>query len=124
MAEFKFFNNGQLPGRPLHNGVTDQYLIELSELIWTYSDWVYTTMLSIDDDNGQDILLFEFTDIDQRSYWCKIYQNLSFEIMFLDDTVTGGEYLEELDFSDDVLNDHTRILDYLKNMPKTVKSSL
>ena len=87
MAKFKFFNNGQLPHRPSHNGVTDQYLIELSELIWTYSDWVYTTMLSIDD-NGQDTLLFEFTDIDQQSYWCKIYQNLSFEIKCLEVSLT------------------------------------
>ena len=38
MKNFKFLNRIDSVERCLHNGVTDQYLIELSEQIWNISD--------------------------------------------------------------------------------------
>ncbi len=124
MAKFKFLNNANQSERPLHNGVTDPYLIQLSEQIWNLSDWVYSSMLTVDGNIGQDALIFQFADIDQNSYSCTIYQNLSFELKCLEVSLTGGEdYLEEIEHSENAFNEHTRILDYLRNMPKTIKSS-
>jgi hypothetical protein len=124
MAKFKFLSIENQRERQLHNGVTDPYLIQLSEQIWNLSDWIYSTMLTVDEDTGQDALVFQFNDIDQELYSCKIYQNLTFELKCLEIPLTGGEdYLEEIEHSENAFNDHTRILDYLRNMPKTIKSS-
>jgi hypothetical protein len=47
-----------------NNGVTTQWLIELSESIWNNS-WVHTTMLSSD---GIDMLIICFKDINGDLY--------------------------------------------------------
>lgn len=124
MKNFKFLNRIDSVERRLHNGVTDQYLIELSEQIWNISDWIYTTMLVVDEDTGQDTLIFEFKDIDQNSYYCMIYEDLSFNLKSIIDVYTEDEYLEVYSLSENISNDHTKILDYLRKMPKTIKSFL
>jgi len=57
MNPFKFFNGDVHDGTPSHNGVTDPFLIQLSEDIFDYCDWVYSCTLSIDDERNQDSLI-------------------------------------------------------------------
>lgn len=124
MKGFKFLNGFEEIQRRSNNGVTDQYLIELSMDLLTYSDWIYTWMLTIDDETGFDSLVFEFDDIDQQSYMCTIYQNLTFRLYLIGDSITGREYIETIFLSEDVHLNHHRILEYLINMPKTISSFL
>ena len=81
-------------------------------------------MLVVDEDTGQDTLIFEFKDIDQNSYYCMIYEDLSFNLKSIIDVYTEDEYLEVYSLSENISNDHTKILDYLRKMPKTIKSFL
>jgi len=123
MKKFKFLNDNNQNQQ--HNGVTNQYLIQLSTDIWSFSDWVYTSMLEIDEDSGQDSLIFEFNDIDQSTYWCKILQDSSFEVLQLIKLEDGTlEYLDAFMISNEVRLDHKRLLNYLQNMPKTITSLL
>ena len=76
MKKFKFLQNNETPH--LHNGVTNSFLIELSEEILSYSDWIYSSGLHIDTDQNQDSLIIEFMDINGDNYECQIFENLSF----------------------------------------------
>ena len=67
-----------------NNGVTTQWLIELSKSIWNNS-WVHTTMLSSD---GIDMLIIRFKDISGDEWIGKVYEN---KIVELDMEVRWGD---------------------------------
>ena len=67
-----------------NNGVTTQWLIELSKSIWNNS-WVHTTMLSSD---GIDMLIIRFKDISGDEWIGKVYEN---KIVELDMGVKWGD---------------------------------
>ena len=67
-----------------NNGVTTQWLIELSKSIWNNS-WVHTTMLSSD---GIDKLIIRFKDISGDEWIGKVYEN---KIVELDMEVRWGD---------------------------------
>ena len=125
MKKFNFFK-GIVPIEiPPYNGVTDSYLIELNRDIWSYSDWIHSTMLTIDDESGLDSLIIEFTDIDNSDYWCEISSN-GFIKMFIKILNERGEFemLEPIIFSLEGRFNANSFINYLKSMPKTIASSL
>jgi hypothetical protein len=125
MRKFNFFRGYQRVNSDQYNGVTNQYLIQLSVDIISYTDWVYSTMLTIDDETGLDLLIIEFTDIDGSDYLCRISEDGSFKITEIITLPNGmSELLASLDISDEVLSDVENLLHYLQNMPKTIASSL
>ena len=104
-----------------YNGVTDAFLIQLYEELGSYSDWIDSKMLYIDEDISQDVFHFGFIDIDQTRYDCKIYSNHTFEISSYFEEL---EIWEPLGYDESVLSNCNNLIDYLKNMPKTVLSML
>jgi hypothetical protein len=125
MKKFKFFT-GIVPNtRNINNGVTDSYLIEISRDIYTYSDWIYSTFLIIDEATGLDSIIIEFKDIDNSFYWCKILSDRSYKI-FLEILESEDEdvILEPVFISPERGLNATHFINYLKNMPKTIISSL
>ena len=125
MKPIKFYSEFATNGEFLFNGVTDSFLIHLSEEIVKYSDWINSVTLSIDEYRSQDSLIIEFTDIDQFDYWCIIYQDHSFEV-FNSFTNNRGEseLVKTIVFSDETLSDCDNLINYLKKMPKTIFSSI
>ena len=125
MKEFKFFSNENQIERPMHNGVTDANLIRLSRDIWSYSDWISSVMLTNNNGDTEDYLIFYFKDIDGSEYSCRISADGSFQLLQLI-TTEDGEYelMNTLDISDEVLSDYDNIIQYLSNMPNTIASSL
>ena len=78
-----------------NNGVTTQWLIDLSKSIWSNS-WVHTTQLSSD---GIDMLYICFKDINGDEWIGKVYEN---KIVELDMEVRWGDdepFLAYWDFS-------------------------
>lgn len=67
-----------------NNGVTTQWMIELSKSIWSNS-WVHTTQLSSD---GIDMLYICFKDINGDEWIGKVYEN---KIVELDMEVRWGD---------------------------------
>lgn len=125
MKNFKFLNGIIQMERNRYNGVTNQYLIELSEEIWYLSSWIESVMLSIDVEVNQDSLIISFKDIDSSRYLCTIFQDLSFELLQIIEVECGDEDLiDSIELPYNIRLDHTRILNYLKNMPKTIVNSL
>jgi len=125
MRKFNFFRGYQRVNIDQYNGVTNQYLIQLSVDIISYTDWVYSIMLTIDDETGLDLLIIEFTDIDGSDYLCRISEDGSFKITEIITLPNGmSELLASLDISDEVLSDVENLLHYLQNMPKTIARSL
>lgn len=125
MKKFNFFK-GIVPIEITpYNGVTDSYLIELNRDIWSYSDWIHSTMLTIDDESGLDSLIIEFTDIDNSDYWCEISSNGLIK-MFIKILNERGEFemLEPIIFSLERMFNTNSLINYLKSMPKTIASSL
>ena len=115
MKKFKFLQNNETPH--LHNGVTNSFLIELSEEILSYSDLIYSSGLHIDTDQNQDSLIIEFMDINGDNYECQIFENLSFKVFqkFEDEPY----YMETIRFSDAITSDYRNLINYLRVMPKT-----
>ena len=132
MKKFKFLQKNQLDQNEINNevsnpfnGVTDEYLINLSQEIWNYSVWIKKVGVSHSIERNQDCLYFKLKDIDISLYIVTIYQDLSYEIIPIIEDELGNE--EELDILDIEINsrlDHNTILNYLKNMPKTIINSL
>ena len=123
MKKFKFFKGVEKDEPSVYNGVTDSYLIELSRNITTYSDWVFSTMLSIDEITGLDSLIIEFTDIDNSDYLCRILSNGSFELFQeIYDVHINSEVYQIVEFND--TSNANIFINYLRNMPKTIISSL
>ena len=125
MKKFKFLSNENQIERPLHNGVTDTNLIRLSRDIWSYSDWISSVMLTNNNGNTEDYLVFDFKDIDGCEYSCRISTDSSFQLL-QSITTEDGEYelMDTLDISGEVLSDYDNIIQYLSNMPNTIASSL
>ena len=125
MRIFNFFRGYQRVNSDQYNGVTDQYLIQLSFDIISYTDWVYSTMLTIDEESGLDSLIIEFTDIDGSDYLCRIFEDESFVLTQIITLPNGiSQLYDTLDISDEVLSDVENLLEYLQSMPKTIASSL
>lgn len=125
MKKFKFFK-GIVPDEITpYNGVTDSYLIELNRDIHSYSDWIYSSNLAIDQLTGLDSIIIEFKDIDNYYYWCKILSDGSIQI-FMEITDDDGEFqmLEPVFTSPDRVLNTNNFINYLKNMPKTLISSI
>lgn len=104
-----------------YNGATDPFLIQIFEEIDSYSDWISGKALHFHEDLNQDVLSIDFTDIDQTSYATKIYSDRSFEISSHFEEL---DIWEPLDFDENILSDCNNLIDYLKNMPKTIFSKL
>jgi hypothetical protein len=125
MKNFKFLNDFTPIERDSHNGVTDANLIRLSREIWSYSDWINSVMLTNNNGNTEDYLIFDFKDIDGSEYSCRIATNGSFQLLQLITTEDGDyELMDTLDISDEVLSDYDNIIQYLSNMPNTIANSL
>ena len=123
MKNFKFLNGYQPIQRDRYNGATDPYLIQLTQEISSYSDWIYSVMITSDD--GDEILIIEFKDLDNCKYLCEIYQDLSFSLLqIIEDEFGEDDLIEPFDIPNEISSDHNRILNYLKNMPRTIASSL
>jgi len=125
MKKFKFFegykNNNSIP----YNGVTNPHLIALSRDIWSYSDWITSTLLSNNNGTTEDYLIVEFDDIDGSEYTCKISIDGSFEILQVITTEDGDiEVMDTLVLSDETLSDYGNLIQYLSDMPNTIASSL
>ena len=121
--KFKFFKGCEPIPRDRYNGATDPYLIQLTQEISSYSDWIYSVMITSDD--GDDILMIEFEDLDNCKYLCEIYQDLSFSLLhIIEDEFGEDDLVDPFDIPNEILTDHNRILNYLKSMPRTIASSL
>ena len=122
-TKFKFFKGYEPIHRDRYNGVTDPYLIQLSEEIWSYSTWIKRVALSSDFNGNGDTLMFEYEDIDNCKYCCDIYQDLSFKLLeVIEDEFGENEYIE-IYIPNEIRLNHNRILNYLQNMPRTFASS-
>ena len=125
MKKYKFLKSIVPDEVALNNGVTDTYLMQLSNEIMSYSDWIFSTTLIIDEETGLDTLMVEFTDIDNTEYWCQIFSDFSFEIYNEHPNIRGGiEITETREFNPERLSDCNNFITYLKNMPKTIKTLL
>ena len=92
--KFKFFNGFSPIERDPNNGVTDQYLIDLDDEIWGYSDWIIRTLLRKDIESGIECLHVEFKDIDGNQYMCTIYDDKSlFTKMPIGEDLLFSKYL-------------------------------
>ncbi len=125
MKNFKFLNGVIEIERNRYNGVTDQYLIELSEELLHLSCWIESVMLTNDTEVNQDSLIISFKDIDGCCYLCTIFQDLSFELLqIIEDEFGDEELIDSIELPYNIRLDHNRILNYLRNMPKTIVTSL
>ena len=115
--KFKFFNGFSPIERDPNNGVTDQYLIDLDDEIWGYSDWIIRTLLRKDIESGIECLHIEFKDIDGNQYMCTIYDDKSFDINKITFSVDGFiESSEYLDIPNIISSDSDNLLDYFLKM--------
>lgn len=125
MKNFKFLEGMTTIERDRYNGVTDANLIRLSRDIWSYSDWISSVILTNNNGNTEDYLIFDFKDIDGSEYSCRISTDGSFQLLQLITTEDGDyELMNTLDISDEVLSDYDNIIQYLSNMPNTIANSL
>ncbi len=125
MKKFKFLEGMTTIERDRYNGVTDANLIRLSRDIWSYSDWISSVILTNNNGNTEDYLIFDFKDIDGSEYSCRISTDGSFQLLQLITTEDGDyELMNTLDISDEVLSDYDNIIQYLSNMPNTIANSL
>jgi hypothetical protein len=115
MRKFKFLLDNET--RQQHNGVTNSFLIELSEEILSYSDWIYSSMLTIDPNRNQDSLIIEFMDINGDHYDCQIFEDQSFQVnqKFEEEPY----YMDTVRFDEAITSDYNNLINYLKTMPKT-----
>jgi len=125
MKKFRFLNGFAHNQLDSNNGVTDANLIRLSREIWSYSDWINSVLLTNNNGNTEDYLIFEFNDIDGSEYTCKVSIDGSFQILQIIEIYDNEyRYMDTLNISDEVLADYNNIIQYLTNMPKTIASSL
>lgn len=125
MKKFKFFIGLMPNGNDRYNGVTDPYLIQLSEEIINYSSWIESVRVDFDMEENQESLMVDFKDIDGCNYSCTIYQDLTYElIQIVKDDFGEDEYIPIIVFPYNIRLDHTEFLDYLRSMPRTVQNSL
>jgi hypothetical protein len=122
MNQFKFFRENVNIKK--YNGVTNPFLIELSENIFSYSDWIYSSMLSVDYDTNQDSLIIEFRDINNDNYYCQIFEDHSFYVLeIIGEFEEDREYIYSIEFSEQILSNYENLINYLKAMPKTFANS-
>jgi hypothetical protein len=82
-------------------------------------------MLTNDTEVNQDSLIISFKDIDGCCYLCTIFQDLSFELLqIIEDEFGDEELIDSIELPYNIRLDHNRILNYLRNMPKTIVTSL
>jgi hypothetical protein len=122
---FKFFRGLQSVNRDQYNGVTNSYLIQMSYDILTYSDWIFSIILTNNNGKTEDRLKVDFKDIDGLEYTCLIFEDRSFVIAQIISLPNGEiEFIDSMDFSEEILSDVENILSYFKNMPRTIANSL
>jgi len=118
MKKFKFFKSIVPDEITLNNGVTDNYLIQLSRDILSYSNAVYERTLYIDDATGLDTLLIAFNHLISPIVFCKIYSNRSFELF--DEIIKEDgslEYNKNETFIGEDLLDCDNLIEYLIILP-------
>jgi len=126
MRNFKFLK-GFIPVEgSVFNEATDPYLIQLSQEIWDYSSWIEDVILLNSSNENQDMLNIIFKDIDGNKYLSIIYQDLSFELIkiIINDDDYDDDYDDEtihpISIPEELSVNHYNLIDYLKNMPKTI----
>jgi len=123
--KFKFFNGISPIEREPNNGVTDEYLINLDDEIWGFSDWIIRTLLRKDIESGIEYIHIEFKDINGNQYMSTIYEDKSFDVKKITLSADGFiESSEYLDIPNIISSDSDNLLGYFKNMPRTLEGIL